>query len=117
MSNQHTFVDDSDEEMDNEVDQIENDFDGDEMPPEKVRELLSKKEVNNKTHEIKVAGPADATFDKTIMTKLNRKNGLYVIYFKEGGELPKELRGHFTSITEVDSAVDTYKTSRAIAAN
>lgn len=38
--------------------------------------------------------------------------GLYVIYFENGGELPAELEGTWTSITKVQAAIENYKVKR-----
>lgn len=38
--------------------------------------------------------------------------GLYVIYFEGGGELPAELSGAWTSINKARIAIENYKTKR-----
>ena len=117
MNDQHTFVDDSDEaDYEEGLEEIVNDTDGEEVSPEEARKILSAMSVDNKTGEIRVAGDKKDKSEKTIMTKLNRSNGMYLIYFKEGGQLPPELTGHFTSLSEVDSAVSAYRVRRDVEA-
>lgn len=45
---------------------------------------------------------------KTITTKREPKNGYLQIQFKEGGEVPNELQGFFTSPAIAEKAIRVY---------
>ena len=101
------------EDLDEEdgVSDIENDYgdeDEGEIPPEVAKQLLSDRKDSGGKIEVKVSGPKGKTvLGKQIRAKL-QPNGLYRLYFKEGGELPDILKGQYTSVKEVETAVDHY---------
>lgn len=38
--------------------------------------------------------------------------GLYVIFYEGGGELPAQLQGGYTSVFAVQKAIDAYKSTK-----
>lgn len=101
------------EDLDEEdgVSDIENDYGDDEegeIPPEIAKKLLADRKEQSGKIEVKVSGPKGKTvLGKQIRAKL-QSNGLYKLYFKEGGELPETLKGQYTSVKEVEAAIDHY---------
>lgn len=62
--------------------------------------------------DIQVAGPKQ-TAKKTLVIFGDRVYGLFHLKFKEGGELPVELQGSYTSVEHAQSAINAYKAKRA----
>ena len=93
------------------VSDIENEYgdeDEGEIPPEIAKKLLAERKEQGGKIEVRVSGPKGKTvLGKQIRAKL-QSNGLYKLYFKEGGELPDILKGQYTSVKEVENAVDHY---------
>lgn len=97
------------------IEEIENDYgdeDEGEIPSDEVRKILGrgKQQADESDRkDVKVSGPAGG---KTVLGKQIRAklcpDGLYKLYFKEGGELPSILQGRYTSTSEVNAAVDHY---------
>lgn len=58
--------------------------------------------------EVEVAGPRESVEHKTLNFFVNNA-GLIYCKFKEGGQLPSELKGQFTGINTALSAVNIWK--------
>jgi len=67
--------------------------------------------VKSKPLEVMVAGPS-LLEQKTLTVKQNNY-GMYFLTFKEGGEIPDALKGNYTSIVEVKSAISNYELMQA----
>lgn len=64
-----------------------------------------------KVEEVEVAEKQEV---KRKPLKVGRKHGtsLFEVYFEGGGELPKELKGMYTSPTVAQAAIDGYLANR-----
>ena len=49
---------------------------------------------------------------KELKIRTAKESSLSEVYFENGGELPVELTGYFTSTTEAQRAIDTYNLKR-----
>lgn len=115
MSGNQTFAIDQPDEDLGVIDEIENDYVGQdedvgEIPVEEVKKILKKNGIkaDKEKGEIVVAGPAGKTvLGKHIRAKLQPK-GCYTLYFQEGGELPECLKGKYTDIKAIEIAVENY---------
>ena len=113
--NANTFeIDATDlEDGNEEISEVENEYVGDdeeigEIPAEVARKVLGRSKADKEKDEVVVSGPKGKTvLGKHIRAKL-QLNGLYSLYFKEGGELPELLKGSFTDIRAIEEAVDHY---------
>ena len=50
---------------------------------------------------------------KQLLVRVSRRNGsLFEVYYDNGGELPKELTGQYTSTRIAKAAIDAYLAER-----
>ena len=103
------------EDDDEEIATTDNDYDGDEIPPEIAMRILGKKDREEQSEKkdlvissINVAGvKGSKDLKKTIVARRD-KSGMWIIAFKEGGKTPGLLEGKFTDISAVEDAVNSY---------
>jgi len=89
---------------------IDNDQDEELSAQEAEVVLKANKDKETVISTLQVSGVKGKKFvDRTVVAK-RLNNGLYQLSYKEAGIVPVELRGLFTSFTEVQSAVAHYKT-------
>jgi hypothetical protein len=49
---------------------------------------------------------------KEFLCRPRSGSSLYEVYFKDGGEIPKVLKGLYTSAVEAQKSIETYKVTR-----